>query len=282
MHIENGNNIELPGLKPEDYQAIKWEITGANKSICRITMNRPDKYNAINQTMAIELRDAFTRVRELRSVGVVVFAGAGEKAFCTGGDLSVFPQLAEHQNSMNWLAHEGLDVQRAITNCEKVVIAKIDGYCLAGGLELALCCDLLYAKESARFGTTEIDMGVLPGWGGTARIPRKMPIMRAKEVIFTGRKDYTGIDMYEMGLLTRVFKDEEFEEKVEAIIKIIGAKKPIALRIGKEIMDRSVDGCDMETALALERNGIQWLKFAPDLQEMMTQFRESKLGSGKK
>jgi len=260
------------GLKPEDYQTIRYEITGKNNAICTITLNRPDKYNAINRRMAAELLDAFRRVRDIPGVGVVVLTGAG-KAFCTGGDLEIFPSLAEHQNSLNWLSHDGLDVQRAIAGCEKVVIGKINGHCLAGGLEIALACDLLYAKASAKMGTTEINMGVLPGWGGTARMPRSMPIFRAREVIFSGRKDYTANEMYDMGLLTRVFADDAFEAGFEEVVNNIASKKPIALRMGKEIMARSVDGCDIETALAVERNGIQWLTYAPDVQAVMDQFR---------
>jgi len=260
------------GLKPEDYQTIRYEIGGKNNAVCFITLNRPDKYNAINRRMAAELIDAFRRVRGIPTIGVVVLTGAG-KAFCTGGDLEIFPSLAEHQNSLNWLSHEGLDVQRAITSCEKVVICKINGHCLAGGLELALACDLLYAKDSGKMGTTEIDMGSLPGWGGTARLPRSMPIFRAREIVFSGRKDYTAKEMYEMGLLTRVFADGEFEAGFEEVVNNIASKKPIALRMGKEIMARSVDGCDLETALAVERNGIQWLTYAPDIQAVMDQFR---------
>jgi len=260
-------------MSSDAYQTIIYEISGATDAVCSITLNRPEKFNAINRRMAKELIDAFRRVRDELSVGVVILAGAGEKAFCTGGDLDIFPSLAEHQNSLNWLSHEGLDVQRAISSCEKVVICKINGHCLAGGLEVALACDLIYAKESAKMGTTEINMGLLPGWGGTVRLPRSMPIFRAREIIFSGRKDYTAREMYDMGLLTRVFKDDEFEAEFEKVVNNIASKKPSALRIGKEIMARSVDGCDMETALAVERNGIQWLTYAPDIQAMMGQFR---------
>jgi enoyl-CoA hydratase/carnithine racemase/uncharacterized OB-fold protein len=264
-----------PAMAPDNYRTILYEIGKTCDGECTITLNRPDKYNAINRQMAAELIDAFRRVRNEPAIGVVVLAGAGEKAFCTGGDLEIFPSLAEHQNSLNWLSHEGLDVQRAITGCEKVVICKINGHCLAGGLELALACDLLYAKESAKMGTTEINMGILPGWGGTARLPRSMPIFRAREIIFSGRKDYTAKEMYEMGLLTRVFKDDEFKSEFEKIVKNIASKKPTALRMGKEVMARSVDGCDMETALAVERNGIQWLTYSPDIQAVMDQFKAS-------
>ena len=257
------------------YNTLLYEIGGQNDSVCRITMNRPDKYNAINKEMARELVDAFRTVREATKVGVVVFAGAG-KAFCTGGDLATFPELmSDHESAMNWLAHDGLDVQNAITGCEKVVIGKIDGHCLAGGLELALCCDLLYAKESARIGTTEINMGALPGWGGTARLPRSMPIFRAREIIYSGRKDYSAAEMYDMGLLTRVFKDDEFEEKFEEVVANIGSKKPTALRMGKEIMAKTFEGGSLDAALALERNGIQWLNNSPEAQAAMAAFKKA-------
>jgi enoyl-CoA hydratase/carnithine racemase/uncharacterized OB-fold protein len=236
------DDMDAPSfMKPEDYKTIQYEIGGASNTICRITFNRPDKGNAINRRMAQELTDAFRRVRQERSVGVVILAGADGKAFCTGGDLDVFPSLAEHQASLNWLSHEGLDVQRAITDCEKVVIAKINGHCLAGGLELALCCDLLYAKESAKIGLTEINMGILPGWGGTARIVRSMPVHRARELVYSGSKNYTAREAYEMGLMTRVFPDDQFEEQFEKLVAQIASKKPIALRMGKEVMTRSAE-----------------------------------------
>ncbi|MDD5170722.1 MAG: enoyl-CoA hydratase/isomerase family protein [Syntrophales bacterium] len=253
-----------------EYTTIKYEIKGA---VCTVTLNRPDKYNAINREMARELLDAFRRVRDENSVGVVVLAGEG-KAFCTGGDLSVFPSLAEHQNSLNWLAHDGYDIGKAVELCEKVVIAKVTGHCLAGGLELALMCDLVYARESAKFGTTEINMGILPGWGGTVRIARAMPIYRAREIIYSGRKDFLARDMYEMGFLTRVFKDDEFEAKFSEVVANISSKKPIALRMGKEVMGRSLECGSLDAALALERNAIQWLTYAPDIQAMMEQFRK--------
>lgn len=253
-----------------DYTTITYEINGP---VCSIMMNRPDKYNAINREMAAELLDAFRKVRDIREVAVVVLAGAG-KAFCTGGDLSVFPSLAEHQAGLNWLAHDGYGIGKAIELCEKVVIAKVTGHCLAGGLELALMCDLIYAKASAKFGTTEINMGILPGWGGTVRIARAMPIYRAREIIYSGRKDFLASDMYEMGFLTRVFKDEEFETKFSEVVVNISSKKVIALRMGKEVMGRSLECGSLDAALALERNAIQWLNYAPDIQAVMDGFRK--------
>lgn len=253
-----------------EYTTIRYEIKGP---VCYITMNRPDKFNAINREMATELLDSFHRVRDEASVAVVVLTGQG-KAFCTGGDLSIFPSLAEHMESMNWLAHQGYGVGKAIELCEKVVIAKVTGHCLAGGLELALMCDLIYSKESAKFGTTEINMGILPGWGGTVRIARALPIYRAREIIYSGRKDFLAKDMYEMGFLTHVFKDDEFEAKFSEVVANISSKKVIALRMAKEVMGRSLECGSMDAALALERNAIQWLIYAPDIQAVMDTLRK--------
>jgi enoyl-CoA hydratase/carnithine racemase len=257
-----------------EYTTLLYQVEGP---VCTITLNRPDKYNAINREMAAELIDAFRKVRDEASVAVVVLAGSG-KAFCTGGDLSVFPSLAEHAQSMNWLAHEGYGVGKAIELCEKVVIAKVTGHCLAGGLELVLMCDLVYARESAKFGTTEINMGILPGWGGTVRIARAMPIYRAREIIYSGRKDFLARDMYEMGFLTRVFKDDEFEARFDEVVKNISSKKIIALRMAKEVMGRSLECGSIDAALALERNAIQWLTYAPDIQAIMDTFRKNPEG----
>lgn len=253
-----------------DYSTILYEIKGP---VCSITLNRPDKYNAINREMAGELLDAFRKVRDIPEIAVVVLSGAG-KAFCTGGDLSIFPSLAEHQGGLNWLAHEGYGIGKAIELCEKVVIAKVTGHCLAGGLELALMCDLIYAKKTAKFGTTEINMGILPGWGGTVRLPRSMPVFRAREIIYSGRKDFLAGEMFEMGLLTRVFKDEEFEARFDEVVANISSKKVIALRMAKEVMGRSLECGSLDAALALERNAIQWLNYAPDIQAAMEAFRK--------
>jgi enoyl-CoA hydratase/carnithine racemase len=118
-------------------------------------------------------------------------------------------------------------------------------------------------------------MGILPGWGGTVRLPRSMPVFRAREIIYSGRKDYTAREMYEMGLLTRVFPDDVFEPEFQRVIDNLGQKKPIALRMAKEIMDKAIDGTSLETALSVERHGITWLVYAPDIQALLDQFSQS-------
>ena len=253
-----------------EYETIHYDVHGR---VANVTLNRPDKHNAIDRTMAAELLAAFRRVRDEADVTAAVLAGAGP-SFCTGGDLSIFPFLADHAAGLDWLAHDGYELGKAIELCEKVVIAKVHGHCLAGGLELALMCDLVYASDSAVFGATEINLGLLPGWGGTVRIARAMPLHRAREVIYSGRKDYSAQDFYQMGLLTRVFPDDRFEEQFGEVVANISAKSSKALRMAKEVLSRSLETPSLDAALALERNAIQWLNHAPELQASMAAFRQ--------
>ncbi len=253
-----------------EYTTITYATDGP---VATVTLNRPEKYNAIDRTMAAELLAVFRRVRDAAGVSVVVLAGAG-RAFCAGGDLSTFSSLADHDAGLDWLAHDGYEIGKAIEGCERVVIARVHGLCLAGGLELALMCDLVYASEAARFGATEINMGVLPGWGGTVRIGRAMPAHRAREIIYSGRKDYTARDCFEMGLLTRVYPAEEFGQRFAAAVANIAAKSPKALRMAKEVMARSAEIPGLDAALALERDAIQWLNHAPEVRAALAGYRE--------
>lgn len=252
-----------------DYQFLLYEIGGPEDAVCYITMNRPDQRNAINREMAEEMLDAFTRVRDEEKVKVVLFTGAG-KSFCTGGDLSVLPTF-NHQSVMDWMARIGYEIIRAISENEKIVVAKVKGHCLAGGLELALACDLIYASERTKFGVTEITMGILPGWGGTVRLARSMPIFRAKEILLSGRRDYTASQVYEMGLLTQVIPDDELDKHVDEVIADLAVKSGDALRMGKNVLNRAFEGIPWDAAMTIERTAITWLfhsEYAANLRNL--------------
>lgn len=240
-----------------DYNTILYEVGGPDDSLCTITLNRPDQRNAINREMADEMLDAFTRVRDEEKVKVVLFTGAG-KSFCAGGDLTVLPSF-DHYAVLDWLGRTGLAIVRAITENEKVIIAKVKGHCIAGGLEIALACDLIYASERTKFGVTEIGMGILPGWGGTVRLARCLPIFRGREILLSGKKDYTASEIYEMGLLTRVYPAEEFDQKVDEMVSVFLEKPRDSLRMGKAVLNSSFDGIPLDAAMELERTAITWL-----------------------
>jgi len=267
----------------KNYEHLLYEIGGPGNGVCTITMNRPDQRNAINRKMAEEMLDAFRSVRDEDSVKVVLFTGAG-KSFCAGGDLSVLPTF-NHNTVYDWMGRTGCDIVQNITESEKIIVAKIKGHCIAGGLELALGCDLLYASERTRFGVTEITMGILPGWGGTARIARSLPIHRAKEILLTGRKDYTAAEIYEMGLLTRVYPPEELDEKVEAIVNDLAIKSGDALRMGKSVLNRSFEGIPWDAAMTIERNAIAWLfhsEYSTNLRNLALKAIEAQKAKGDK
>ena len=241
----------------ETYRTVLYEIGGPEDAVCKITLNRPEQRNAINREMAEEMLEAFLRAKQDPQLKVILFSGAG-KSFCAGGDLSVLPTF-NHNSVYDWMAHEGYEIARAIAENDKVVVAKVKGHCIAGGLELVLACDLVYASEKTKFGVTEITLGILPGWGGTARIARSMPIHRAKEILLSGRKDYPAREIYEMGLLTRVYPDEELDAKVDAIVNEMATRSTDALRMGKSVLNRSFEGIPWDAAMTIERNAIAWL-----------------------
>lgn len=240
-----------------DYNTVLYEIGGPDGAVCTISMNRPEQRNAINRELAEELLDALTRARDERAVKVVVLTGAG-KSFCAGGDLSVLPTF-DHYTVVDWMGRTGQDIVRAIADNEKVVVAKVKGHCIAGGLELALACDLIYASEKTKFGVTEITMGILPGWGGTVRLARSLPIFRAREILLSGRKDYTAREFYDMGLLTRVYPEDEFDAKVDEMVATLCANPADSLRMGKAVMNHSFQGLPWDAAMAIERQAIAWL-----------------------
>lgn len=261
----------------KNYNTIIYEIGGPEDAVCNITLNRPEARNAIDREMAEEMLDAFKKVRDEAGVKVVVFSGAG-KSFCSGGDLSLLPTF-NHQTVMDWLARTGYDIIHNIAESEKIVVAKIHGHCLAGGLELALACDLIYASERTKFGVTEITMGILPGWGGTVRLAKSLPIHRAKEILLTGSKDYTAKEIYEMGGLTRVFGVDEFEQKVDEIVANLCLKSNDALRMGKSVLNRAHEGLPWNAAMTLERNAIMWLQeseFTTNMRNMALKMMDQK------
>ena len=266
-----------------NYNTVLYEIGGPENTVCTITMNRPEQRNAINRELAEELLDAFTRVRDEEGVKVVVLAGAG-KSFCAGGDLTVLPSF-DHYTILDWLGRTGYGIIRAMSECERVVVAKVKGHCIAGGLELALACDLIYASEKTKFGVTEITMGILPGWGGTVRLAKSLPIFRAREILLTGRKDYTATEFYDMGLLTRVYPEEEFEARVDEMVATLTANPADSLRMGKAVLNHSFQGLPWDAAMAIERESIAWLfhsEHVTNLREIALQAIEAmqKQGQG--
>src|ERR1700674_1876995 len=211
------------------YKDILYEVRGG---VVRITINRPEVYNAFRLQTLEELIDAFQRAGEEKSANVVVFTGAGDKAFCTGGDQK------EHLSEDGLYGPRGTvgmpieEFQTALRDVRKVTIAKVQGFAIGGGNVFATLCDLTIASEKATFGQVGPKVGsVDPGWG-TALLQRHVGEKRAREIWFLCRR-YTAQEAYDMGLVNKVVPAGELDAEVEAWCQEILALSPTAIAIAK-------------------------------------------------
>ena len=210
-----------------NYETITIEKRGA---VAILTINRPDKLNALNMKVHEEGVAALDALRSDDSVRVVVLTGSGEKAFIAGADISEFVEATP-------VAQRDLFHERTLFNTidsfPKPVVAMINGFCLGGGNELALACDIRIGSEKARFSQPEINLGIMPGGGGTQRLARLIGEGRAMELCLLG--DMIDAETaYKFGLLNHVFPIDQLEEETMKIAQMIAEKAPIALQLTKE------------------------------------------------
>ncbi|MGQ9721837.1 MAG: enoyl-CoA hydratase/isomerase family protein [Candidatus Jordarchaeum sp.] len=229
-------------------------ISTKEGQVQKITLNRPQKMNSLTLEMIAELDDALQKTSEDESVRCVVITGAGDRAFCTGADISIFatftPQFMYH-----YLRNIGFRIQRLIERMEVPVIAMVKGYCLAGGLEIALCCDMIIAAEGSQFGLTEVNIGGIPGWGGTVKLPRAIPVRKAKEMIYTA-EFISAEEAYRIGLVNKVVSPDKLEEAVKELTDKICSKPPGGIKMAKNVIDNTLKIADIDAALALERESV--------------------------
>lgn len=198
-------------------------------NVAWITLNRPE-YNAQNDTMRAELSEALEEANSDEYIHIIVLTGAGDKAFCAGGDISMF---------LNWtpatVTNKFIGIRRPSTlirEIPKPVIAMVNGLALGGGCEIAMACDIIIAADNARFGQPEINMGTIPGAGGTQFLPRLVGEKKAKEIIFTG-DIISAEEALKIGLVNRVIPREKLREVVEDFVKKLSNKSPVILRFAK-------------------------------------------------
>ncbi|HEX8097254.1 MAG TPA: enoyl-CoA hydratase-related protein [Pyrinomonadaceae bacterium] len=212
---------------PQSYETLLVERRGR---VAVVTINRPEKRNALNIQTRQEGAAALEELREDESVGVVVFTGAGDKAFVAGADIGEFAgRTALTQRDVM----TGRSLFTAVDGFPKPVIAMINGYCLGGGNELALACDLRIASDRASFGQPEINLGIIPGGGGTQRLTRLVGEGKAMEMILTG-EIINAQEALRLGLVNMVVPAAELEAKTMEVANRIAEKSPVALRMAKE------------------------------------------------
>jgi len=218
--------------------------------ISTLTINRPDKRNALNQATRDEIVQALDSLQSSSDSRVLIVTGAGDKAFIAGADIGEFEgRTALTQRE----AMKGLRIFDAVEEFPKPVIAMINGFCLGGGLELALACDLRFASDSAKLGQPEINLGIIPGGGGTQRLTRLVGEGNSMELILTG-DSIDAAQAKAIGLVNDVFPANELRDRVHVMAVRIAEKSPIALRMAKEAVKTAArttlrEGLSRETDL---------------------------------
>jgi len=243
-----------------------------SEGIATIILNRPEALNAFSREVVEEIIHALDDVRNDENVRVVVLTGAGEKAFSAGADIKSMIGMTVLKARELSLMGEKLCL--ALENLEKPVIAALNGYAVGGGLEVAMSCDLRIASENARMGQTEINIGLIPGWGGTQRLTRLIGQTKAKELVFTGRM-IDAKTAEQLGIINMVVPRDKFKETVRQFALELASKAPVAVRIAKALINKGAD-ISLDSAVALEREGFGVVASTDDLKEGVSAFTEKR------
>jgi len=250
------------------YEDIIYE-TGNGRAT--ITINRPERLNAFRMQTIIEMGEAFERAADDESVGVVILTGAGERAFCVGGDVADPTRTAAEKRHLHTLSHR---VANAIRNNGKPVIAKVRGYCIGGGNELNVMCDLTLSGESGRFGQAGPKIGSAPLWWGCQLMPAVVGEKKAREILFLTRQ-YDAYEALEMGLINKVVPDAELDALVDEWCDDILRRSPQGLRLAKIAMNTATDALYSSVQHGLELVALNHV-YGPEPKEGIASFQEKR------
>ena len=225
------------------YKTLLVEI---DNGICIITINRPDKLNALNKEVFNDLDAAIDEVYKNPEIRSAIITGAGNKAFVAGADISEFLEL--DLSEATELSARGHKVFDKIENSPKPIVAAVNGFALGGGCELALACHFIYASENAKFGQPEVNLGLIPGYGGTQRLTQLVGRNLAMELLMSGNM-ISAKEAMDYGVVNKVFSAEELLPKTKEILSLIQSKAPIAVSKVIECVnnfDHTQQGYDLE------------------------------------
>ena len=239
--------------------------------IATVTLNRPKAYNAFNSTVFREIEHVFSLIEKDDEVLVVVITG-NDKAFAAGADLTQVAGIDSANEAFKFV--RDIDAFNRVEDLKKPVIAAVRGLALGGGCELSMCCDIIIAADNAIFGQPEINVGFIPGGGGTQRLPRLIGVPRAKDLIYTGDK-FDANEAFRMGLVSRVYPLETCMEEVYKLAKNISEKPPLAIRAAKIAINDGIN-MDMRSAVAYEARCFETLFWTEDQTEGAKAFVEKR------
>ena len=237
-----------------------------------ITLDQPQKANALSIELLKELQHILYSFRENPSVLCIIITGSGDKAFCAGADLK--ERINMNQTQVGKAVHLIKETITMIDRMPQPTIASINGAAFGGGLELALACDMRIASTQAKMGLTETSLGIIPGAGGTQRLPRLIGISKAKELIFTARK-VDAIEALRIGLVNQVAEPEDLETMSLSFARTIAANAPIAVKEAKKAIDRGME-TDLEHGLQIEEMCYQITIPTKDRLEGLKAFKEKR------
>lgn len=258
-----------------NYQMLEYQL---NDGIATVVINRPEVLNALNGQVFNELESIFQEMATDQAVRVVILTGKGDRAFAAGSDVKEFADRSFLEAREVSLRNNA--AQQSIANFPKPVIAVLKGYTLGGGLELAMCCDILLAGDNAKFGQPEINLGFIPGGGGTQRLARRIGTARAKEMVFTG-KNISAEEAFQMGLVNHVYPVEQIMGAAEKLARKISEKSQVIAEFAKRAVDGGIDldllsGLKLETELWAESFATEdhYEGIAAFLEKRKAQFRD--------
>jgi len=241
-------------------------------TVVTLTLNRPEKLNALNAELLGELAAAINALPTDASVRCVIMTGAGEKAFAAGADIVAMSEFTPVQAKA--FADLGHGIGRALEQLPVPVIAAVNGYALGGGCELALACDFIYASDRAKLSQPEVNLGVIPGFGGTQRLARRVGEARARELCMTG-DTLTADEALRIGWVNAVVPAAELLPKVREVARKIASKGPLAIAALKRVIARGAD-VPLATANELEATAFAALFGTHDQREGMRAFAEKR------
>ncbi|MBS1955687.1 MAG: enoyl-CoA hydratase/isomerase family protein [Cyanobacteria bacterium SZAS-4] len=253
------------------YQNI---TTAVEDQVGIVTLNRPKVLNALNHELMAELVKALEAFDRDDAIRVIVLTG-GERAFAAGADIK---EMSD-ETTVTIMDKDQFSTWDRIKNVRKPIIAAVSGYALGGGCELVMNCDIIIASETAQFGQPEINLGVIPGAGGTQRLTRIVGKYKAMELILTGRP-FTANEAHQLGLVNKVAPVELFLEEAKAMAKEIAKKSPIAVKLAKESIMKTFE-TTLNEGLQFERKNFYMLFSSEDQKEGMKAFMEKRQASFK-
>jgi enoyl-CoA hydratase len=244
-------------------------LTEVHERVGLVRLNRPEVRNALNNSLLTELMEALAVFDADEKIGAIVITG-DERAFAAGADIKEMLGLS----AVEMLLRDRVAQFDRIRQIKKPVIAAVSGWCLGGGNELALSCDLIVASETARFGQPEINIGVIPGAGGTQRLARAVGKAVAMEMVLNNRT-LSAEEARQLGMLNRVVPVERYLEEALALASELAARAPLALRLGKEAVNNAFES-SLTEGIADERRAFYFLFSTQDQKEGMTAFVEKR------